>query len=122
MDILLGFFQNLTPMQWLLLVGGGFLVLPVLRNYLRKAFGPHNVVVPTPVPLNTPNEPVDDDDPPSVTDLVWHWTNLCDACHDAGLPDACEKLLEVFPLLGGVYRPKPTPEPLTPKGHEHDTP
>jgi hypothetical protein len=34
-----------------------------------------------------------------LTALVGKWERLRDACHDAGLHKACDKLDEVFPML-----------------------
>jgi len=34
-----------------------------------------------------------------LTALVGKWERLRDACHDAGLHNACSKLDEVFPML-----------------------
>jgi hypothetical protein len=34
-----------------------------------------------------------------LTSIVSKWERLRDACHDAGLNKACDKLDEVFPML-----------------------
>ena len=34
-----------------------------------------------------------------LTSIVGKWERLRDACHDAGLHKACDKLDEVFPML-----------------------
>lgn len=91
-------FSDISVAQWII-VGVGLLIaapafFPLLQGLWNK------------VPKTDP-EPEAPDAPPKtnvvhkdgLTELVCKWECLADACHEAGLHDACLVLDEVFPLL-----------------------
>ena len=101
MEIVLGFFRGLSAFQWILIAGGCVLLWPTIQEQLSKLFkkdnGPDD-----PVPVPSPDEEVDEHTH-DLTSLVCKWEQLCDACHEHELHEACDKLKEVFPMLIKSY-------------------
>jgi hypothetical protein len=92
-------FSDISVAQWVI-VGVGLLIaapafFPLLQGLWNK------IPKPDPKP-EVPDVPqVNDDHKHGLTELVCKWECLADACHEAGLHDACSVLDEVFPLLIG---------------------
>lgn len=89
MDIL----SEISVAQWVIIGVGLLIAFPTILPSLQGLLGKQGVV-PQPKP-----EPVDDHADHELTDLVCKWECLADACHQAGLHDACKQLDDVFPLL-----------------------
>ena len=98
------FLQQLTIVQWVLIVGGGVLAYPVLikvAQYIPINTNPSPVPIPESHTVNLDAE---------LVNIVKTVAILRSACKKAGLTEAENQLLEVFPLLikeqakgGGVY-------------------
>lgn len=85
-DFLFNLIKDLKPAQVLLIGGALFLLWPTLWRYAKRGLGWFRQV------------PVDDGDY-TLTTLTRKWEDLYNACHEAGLHEACDKLEEVFPLF-----------------------
>jgi len=91
-----GFVQEITIVQWALLVVGLFLVYPLILKAVKQLdfFNPKPSPRPQPVPAP------DFIDPDAIlVSAVEAWSYLRSVCKKAGLKEAETKLLEVFPLL-----------------------
>ena len=79
--------RGLTPMQWLL-IGGGllFLVAPAINLFKKttKVLEPSAPSIDESLKYN------------NLTSIVHKWESLNNACEEAGLIEAQEKLREVF--------------------------
>ncbi len=92
--------QELSIVQWALIIGGVILIYPVIF----KADEPNPVpVTPKPSPKPMPS-PIDLDS--DLVNIVETWALLMSACKKADLNEAETKLLEVFPLLVKEAKPK----------------
>ena len=92
--------RGLTPIQWLLIGGGVLLLIPTAINLLKKMADSVAPSVPAiGLSLKTSN----------LTSIVHKWEALDDACEQAGLVEAQEKLREVFL----AFAKKPSPKPKT---------
>ena len=88
---MLNYFSNLTPTQWIGIGVGLFLLVISSKDYVLS-FIPES---------DTDTDEIDED--LDITSLVSKWEVLSDACKEAGVTDAYNKLQEVFPLLISVY-------------------
>ena len=89
------FLSNLDAFQWVLIAAGIFLLFPTIKEMFTKK---EDVDEPdNPVPDDKPDDLSQDEE--TLTSLVCKWECLSDACHSAGLHEACKKLDEVFPLF-----------------------
>jgi len=91
--------QELSIVQWALIVGGVILIYPLVF----KADEPNPVpVIPKPSPKPRP-KPTPEQDliglDVDLVNIVETWALLRSACKKADLDEAETKLLEVFPLL-----------------------
>ena len=97
-------FNNLTNTQILLILLGAFLVVLSFKDavlgVLTSLFIKDNKKNP-----NVIVKP-DTDQETDLTNIVAKWETLSDACKDAGLSEAYNKLQEVFPMLIKIYKPK----------------
>jgi hypothetical protein len=91
--------RGLTPIQWLLIGGGVLLLIPTAINLLKKMADSVAPSVPA-IGLTS-----------NLTSIVHKWEALDDACEQAGLVEAQEKLREVFL----AFAKKPSPKPKTDK-------
>ena len=98
------FIQQLTIVQWVLILGGGILAYPMLLKVARY------------IPIKTNPFPKPAPESHSVSleaelvAIVRTWTVLRSACKKAGLTEAENQLLAVFPLL--VKEQSRSPNPL----------
>ncbi len=97
-------FASISPVQWVFIGLGLLIALPALIPALKLDSILKNIKPKPspPTPLNHDNH--------CLTDLVCKWECLCNACHDAGIYEACDKLNEVFPLLAKTKKHGPQPE------------
>ena len=89
--------QELSIVQWALIIGGVILIYPLIF----KADEPNPVPVtpkPSPKPKPTPEPDLIGLDV-DLVNIVETWALLRSACKKADLNEAETKLLEVFPLL-----------------------
>jgi hypothetical protein len=94
-------FASISPVQWVFIGLGLLIALPALIPNLKLDSILKNIK-PNPSPPAPSNH--NDHD---LTDLVCKWECLCNACHEAGIHEACDMLEEVFPLLSKVRKSKP---------------
>ena len=89
--------QELSIVQWALIIAGGVLIYPLIFN--------GDEVVPTPIIPKPSPKPLPKPTPDLVgldvelVKIVETWAHLRSACKKADLNEAEAKLLEVFPLL-----------------------
>jgi|TARA_R100001163_G_C5001486_1_gene150464 hypothetical protein len=98
--------QELSIVQWALIIGGVILIYPLIF----KADEPNPVpVTPKPSPKPQP-KPAPAPDliglDAELVSIVETWAVLRSACKKANLNEAETKLLEVFPLLVQEAKPK----------------
>lgn len=79
--------QKLDPVQIITICVG---VLFVLYNFRSEIYGLFKAIYSPRVSVVKVN---------SLTSIVSKWERLSEACKDAGLDEAHEKLQEVFPML-----------------------
>lgn len=77
--------KDISPAQWLMLTIGVVFIGLSFKDQIGNFFGSFAVK----------KKEADI----KLTALVGKWERLRDACHDAGLHKACDKLDEVFPML-----------------------
>lgn len=94
-------FASISPVQWVFIGLGLLIALPALIPNLKLDSILKNIK-PKPSPPTPSNH-----DNHGLTDLVCKWECLCNACHDAGIHEACDKLDEVFPLLAKTRKQNP---------------
>jgi len=91
--------QELSIVQWALIIAGGFLVYPLI---FKGDDGIPTPVIPKPLPKPKP-KPTPQPDliglDVELVNIVETWAHLRSACKKADLSEAESKLLEVFPLL-----------------------
>ncbi len=85
--------QELSIVQWALIIGGGVLIYPLIFKGDESIPVP---IIPKPKPSPKPDLIGLDVD---LVSIVETWTLLRSACKKADLYEAETKLLEVFPLL-----------------------
>jgi len=92
------FVQEITVVQWALLVVGLFLIYPLILKAVKQLgfFNPKPSPRPQPTPIPAPDL-IDLDD--ELVGAVEAWSYLRSVCKKASLKEAETKLLEVFPLL-----------------------
>ncbi len=92
--------QGLTPFQWVLIVVGLLVMVPSVRNFF--------------VNLGNKEEPSVNfsGNANNLTSIVHKWEVLNNACVDAGLVDAQDKLREVFLVLANKRSVDPKPSPV----------
>lgn len=90
------FLRGVNPLQWVLIVGGLLMIIPTVKNFLSNKRGPT-------VNLGGCSS--------RLTAIVHKWEVLNNACVEAGLEEAEDKLREVFLVLANkrLADPKPTP-------------
>lgn len=97
-------FNNLTNTQILLIILGMFLVALSFKDsvlgLINSLFTKSNINKPNVIIKPEVEQETD------LTNIVAKWETLSDACKDAGLSDAYNKLQEVFPMLIKIYKPK----------------
>jgi hypothetical protein len=91
--------QGLSPTQFIFVGIGFVLVFISIKDYI---FSVLNIEVQD----EDNNEKEEDKEETSLTTIVSKWEDLTDACKDAGLSDAYNKLQEVFPMLIKAYQPE----------------
>ncbi len=94
MGAIVDFFKNLDLIQWILMGGGLFLLFPNLKKWWNGFWG-----------NKEEKQEVAHEGSP-LSSVVCKWECLLDECHKLELHDACEKLNELFPLLGKAYEAK----------------
>ena len=88
------FLTNLSPMQWVGIAVAALLILPgSVWPMVKGVIG--GIKLPNVKP-SKPEQPQEGDD---LTILVGMWEDLADACQDAELDEAYEKLYDIFPYL-----------------------
>lgn len=87
--------QELSVVQWALIIGGGILIYPLIFKGDESIPVP---VIPKPKPKPAPEPDLIGLDVDLVS-IVETWALLRSACKKADLYEAETKLLEVFPLL-----------------------
>jgi hypothetical protein len=98
---MLDFIKDISPTQWVLIAVGLVLIVSSLKERIID-------ILPSLPKVDTvkPDPDIDPDEDTDLTSLVAKWEILSDACKEADLVDAYEKLQEVFPMLVEVYKPK----------------
>lgn len=97
--------DNLSNTQISFLVLGVFLVLLSFKDAVFGFLGPlfkNDETINKPSVIIKPEIESDTD----LTNIVAKWETLSDACKDAGLSEAYQKLQEVFPMLIKIYKSK----------------
>ena len=96
--------RGLSPLQWVLVVGGLLMIIPTVKNFFSSKDGPT-------VNLGRCSS--------RLTAIVHKWEVLNNACAEAGLEEPEDKLREVFLVLANkrLIDPKPTP-PVEKKDEE----
>jgi len=92
--------QGLSPTQFMFVGIGFVLVFLSVKDYI---FGILNIEVQD---KQDEEKEEKDKEETSLTTIVSKWEDLTDACKDAGLSDAYNKLQEVFPMLIKAYQPE----------------
>lgn len=82
--------MDISVTQWIIIGVGVIIAFPPIVSWV----GGLSKKAP-----ETPDTTPETNESHILTDLVSKWECLADACHEAGLHDACQKLNEVFPLL-----------------------
>ena len=96
---MLDFIKDISPTQWVLIAVGLVLIVSSLKERIID-------ILPTLPKVNTVEPETETEEDTDLTSLVAKWEILSDACKEADLVDAYEKLQEVFPMLVEVYKPK----------------
>ncbi len=96
---MLDFIKDISPTQWILIAVGLVLIVSSLKDRIVS------ILPNLPKIDNVKPEPEPEGDT-DLTSLVAKWEILSDACKEANLVDAYEKLQEVFPMLVNIYTPK----------------
>jgi len=91
--------QGLSPTQFMFVGVGFVLVFLSVKDYI---FGVLNIEIQD----EDNKEKEENKKETSLTTIVSKWEDLTDACKDAGLSDAYNKLQEVFPMLIKAYQPE----------------
>ena len=91
--------QGLSPTQFMFVGVGFVLVFLSVKDYI---FGVLNIEIQD----EDNKEKEENKEETSLTTIVSKWEDLTDACKDAGLSDAYNKLQEVFPMLIKAYQPE----------------
>ena len=91
--------QGLSPTQFIFVGVGFVLVFLSVKDYI---FGVLNIEIQD----EDNKEKEENKEETSLTTIVSKWEDLTDACKDAGLSDAYNKLQEVFPMLIKAYQPE----------------
>jgi len=91
--------QGLSPTQFIFVGVGFVLVFISVKDYI---FGVLNIEIQD----EDNKEKEENKEETSLTTIVSKWEDLTDACKDAGLSDAYNKLQEVFPMLIKAYQPE----------------
>jgi len=91
--------QRLSPTQFMFVGVGFVLVFLSVKDYI---FGVLNIEIQD----EDNKEKEENKEETSLTTIVSKWEDLTDACKDAGLSDAYNKLQEVFPMLIKAYQPE----------------
>ena len=87
--------MRLSLMQWVFIGAGVLMMIPSIRNVLLSVVNRirrRSVVVVNPTPGDIPHLN-------NLTSIVAKWETLNNACIDAGLVDAQDRLYEVFLVL-----------------------
>ena len=97
-DLMVEFFQNFSLFQWLLIIAGSVILFPVVKEMFAESSEEKPTVLKESKKLTMDTD---------LTNLVRHWELLSQACADAQLTEAVQKLEEVFPLLMKTHKTEP---------------